>query len=219
MSVDALPVQAFASLPNGGPRPALIVLGGSGGSASDNRCGRAVRFTRLCGTGTALLSLDRDLQAAGRRSRQHPYLDTAYRWLARQPGVDASRIALHGTSLGATYALLGAVRSSRSMRLSRACLRMSSSMAGALASPKARDLRFRGAANHCRSCQHGYETEWLGRRSMFAASMSAAVLPSPSVPSRLDSGGIRGSLIVIGANDDQMWPSGDDGAKPRRAST
>ena len=189
MSVDALPGARFASLPNGGPRPALIILGGSEGGATITDS--AAPFASH---GYAVLALpyfapDRDIPGLPEGMVEQPieYLEPHTAGL--RDNLALTRLALRSTvlRLGRPMLCLAPCVSSGSMRLSRACLRMWSSMAGVLASPKARDLRFRGAASHCRSCQaSATKRKWRRRRSMFAASMNAAVLPSPSVPPGLE---------------------------------
>lgn len=119
--VDGFPGALFSTLPGEQPRPALIVLGGSEG-------GR--RITRdapvYASRGFAVLALPYYSPAqwgpTGPLPPEVPELPRAFAdlpverlaaardWLAKQAGVDASRIGVVGTSKGAELALLAAAR-------------------------------------------------------------------------------------------------------------
>ena len=111
----------FAVLPGNLPRPALILLGGSEGGSNITR--HAAVFASR---GYAVLALPYysppGWGANGPTAAELPSLpaafadiplerlDQAWGWLAQQPEVDAGRIGVVGTSKGAEFALLAAVR-------------------------------------------------------------------------------------------------------------
>lgn len=112
-----LPGARFATLPGRQPRPALILLGGSeGGSVVTQDAGR------FASHGFAVLALPLFSPPLKDGSHELPELppgwvdmpvetlDRARAWLAERPEVDATRIAVHGTSMGAVLALLGAAQ-------------------------------------------------------------------------------------------------------------
>jgi dienelactone hydrolase len=87
------------------PRPGIIVLGGGDGGVLEH--GAALLASR----GYAALALGY-FHAEGLPPQPHEipleYFGRAIGWLQARPEVDARRIALSGTSLGAMYALLAA---------------------------------------------------------------------------------------------------------------
>jgi dienelactone hydrolase len=118
---DAFPGAVFASLPGLTRRPALILLGGSEGGS------RIARDAPVYASrGFAVLALPYYSPPAwGPTGPQAPELpklpgnfvdipvdrlELAREWLAAQPEVDARRIGVVGTSKGAEFALLAAVR-------------------------------------------------------------------------------------------------------------
>jgi dienelactone hydrolase len=115
------PGAVFASLPGDARRPGLILLGGSEGGAG------ITRFAPVYASrGFAVLALPYYSPAGW--SPQGPLppelptlpaafadipverLQQAHDWLTQQPGVEASRIGVIGTSKGAEFALLAATR-------------------------------------------------------------------------------------------------------------
>jgi dienelactone hydrolase len=98
-------VGEFYQPPGEGKHPAVLVLGGSGGGlppASGHPGGLSSR-------GYAVLSLAYFAEEGLPRSLQYiplEYFDKAIAWLASQPSVDPSRIAVLGTSRGGELALL-----------------------------------------------------------------------------------------------------------------
>jgi hypothetical protein len=94
------------------PQPAIIVLGGSEGGLFTARWAAPILASR----GFAVLGLgyfqggEPDLKALPFNLENIPLekLEQARDWLARQPGVDASRIAIVGVSKGAEMALVAA---------------------------------------------------------------------------------------------------------------
>ncbi len=119
--VEQFPGAVFANIRDGKKRPAIILLGGSEGGSMVTR-GAAT----LASHGFAVLalpyyspgqwpSMKAELPALPSAFADIPVerLDDARAWLqnraATDGDVDATRIALHGTSKGAEYALLAAV--------------------------------------------------------------------------------------------------------------
>lgn len=119
---EEFPGARFAVPPTPGRKPAIILLGGSeGGSAA------ARSAPQLASLGYAVLGLPYYSPAGwGADGRPQPAelptlpatfadieisrLEQAREWLARQPEVDASRIAVYGVSKGAEFALAAASR-------------------------------------------------------------------------------------------------------------
>lgn len=220
--VPDLPGAVFATLPGDAPRPALIVLGGSegGGSIAD----AAAPFASH---GFAVLALPyyspadadgvRELPAlpAGMVELPVETLDRAYAWLAKRDDVDATRVGVHGTSAGATLALLGAVH-----------LDWIDAVVASVPSDVVFDGWGPGIAEGSRSAfslrgrplpfvpQIGYEAEvaraeqgldvHVGR----AYERGRAAHPDLAARARIPVERIRGAVMVIGAYGDQMWPSG-----------
>jgi dienelactone hydrolase len=115
--VDKFPGALFAAIPGDTPRPALILLGGSEGGTLVTRS--AALFASH---GFAVLALPYYSPEQWPAQKQElpdlpaafadipiERLDDARVWLQARPDVDATRIALHGTSKGAEFALLAAV--------------------------------------------------------------------------------------------------------------
>lgn len=118
---DGFPGAVFSSLPGSQPRPALILLGGSEGGVAITNSGPA-----YASRGFAVLALPYYSPAqwgpTGPLPPEVPELPRAFAdipvdrlaaardWLAKQPGVDAQRIGVVGTSKGAEFALLAASR-------------------------------------------------------------------------------------------------------------
>ena len=93
-----------------GPRPAILFLGGSEGGLSDRG---GVFSETLAARGYATLQMSY-FRGPGQPKRLENLplenFDTALAWLAKQPGVDKSRMAVIGASKGAEAALLIATR-------------------------------------------------------------------------------------------------------------
>ncbi|MCW5609885.1 MAG: acyl-CoA thioesterase/BAAT N-terminal domain-containing protein [Rubrivivax sp.] len=120
-AAEPFPGAVFATLPGGGRRPALILLGGSEG-------GSMITFDApaWASRGYAVLALP--YYSPPRFGPQGPMapelpalppafadipvdrLQAAHDWLAAQPEVDAERIGIVGTSKGAEFALLAGLR-------------------------------------------------------------------------------------------------------------
>ncbi len=131
--------------------------------------------------------------------------------LARQPGVDATRVAVHGTSLGATYALLGAVR-----------FEWIDAVVASVPSDVVIDGWGPGIAEGTRSAFSwrgeplpfvpviGYDEEMAREeiRVRRVYERGRAAFPERAALARIPAEKIRAEVMVIGAYDDQMWPSG-----------
>lgn len=116
--VDAFPGAIFVNSGAPGKRPVVILLGGSeGGSALINS-----RAAPLASRGFAVLTLPYYSPAQWPSQKQeHPELPAAFvdipierlnlarEWLLKRNDIDASRIALHGTSKGGEFVLLAGV--------------------------------------------------------------------------------------------------------------
>lgn len=219
---EGLPGAVLAVLPSPRQRPAVILLGGSEGGSLITR-----DAAPLASRGFAVLALpvfsppdrncQREIPALPAAWADLPVetLDKARDWLARQPEVDGTRIALHGTSMGALLALLGAAHLSwvngvvanvpsdvvwdgwgPGIELGR---RSTFSVAG-------KPLAFVPLV--------GYEDEMRGfernepvilRR---AFERGRAARPDLAAKARVPVERIRVPVMVIGAYDDQLWPSG-----------
>lgn len=120
--LDKFPGARYAVLPGGKKRPAVIVLGGSEGGAIAARSSAP----ELASQGFAVLGLPYyspgGWSATGPTPPELPALPASFvdielsrleqarDWLARQPEVDATRIAVYGVSKGAEFALAAASR-------------------------------------------------------------------------------------------------------------
>ncbi len=100
-----------------GPHPAVVLVGGSGPTSRDNLFLRAREFLRL---GLAVLSLDKRGVGATDgdyfRSSLEDYADDAtasLTWLRRQPGIDATRVGMHGHSQGGWVAPWAATKAAQ----------------------------------------------------------------------------------------------------------
>ncbi len=219
--VETFPGAVFAILP-GQERPALIVLGGSEGGALI-----AEAAAPFASHGFAVLALPyyspanadgtRELAALPAGMIDHPIesLDLAREWLAQQEGVDASRIAIHGTSLGASFALLAAVH-----------LDWVDAVVANVPADVVYDGWGPGVAAGTRSSFAlrgkplpfvpllGYEQEiaraaqGLDVRVRRPHERGRAARPDLAAKARIPVERIRGAVMLIGAYDDQMWPSG-----------
>ena len=93
----------FAPTDSEAPRPALIILGGSGGDVDE------AKAALLASRGYATLALDYFGNAPlpiGLSEIPLEYFETAIEWLKVQEGVDADKIGVIGTSRGGELALL-----------------------------------------------------------------------------------------------------------------
>jgi dienelactone hydrolase len=220
--VPELPGAVFARRAGGGRRPALILLGGSEGGAS---IGEAA--APLASHGFAVLTLPYYSPADDEGRREVPALpeamveipvetlDRARDWLAARDDVDADRIGVHGTSVGATLALLGAVH-----------LDWVDAVVASVPSDVVVDGWGPGIAEGERSAFSlrgeplpfvpvlGYEEELaraqagLDVRVRRAYERGRAAFPERAARARIPVEKIRGNVMLIGSYDDQMWASG-----------
>jgi dienelactone hydrolase len=221
-SVDELPGAVFAIVSSENKRPAVILLGGSEGGSVITR-----DAAPLASRGFAVLALPVFSPPDDAGVREIPdlpaawvdmpveTLDKAHDWLARQPSVDATRIAIHGTSMGAQLALLAAVH-----------LPWVKAVVANVPSDVVWDGWGPGVDLGQRSTFSvrgkplpfvplvGYEEEIKGfernepvvLKRAFDRGRSAR--PDLAAKARIPVERIRVPLMVIGAYDDQMWPSG-----------
>ncbi len=98
-----------------GPHPAVVVMHGFGGHKDGPQQRWSAPFYRSLGFATLRFDFRGCGDSEGRRGRIVPREEVAdaiaaFRFLANQPGIDANRIALSGTSYGATVAVAAAAR-------------------------------------------------------------------------------------------------------------
>lgn len=220
--VPELPGALFASLPGAQRRPAVILLGGSEGGSLITQGAAA-----LASHGLAVLALPvysppgrdgaREIPALPADWAELPVelLDRARDWLTTRPEVDARRIALHGTSMGAVLALLGAVHRP---------------WVSAVVASVPSDVVWEGWGPNTPPGQRstfsvdgralpfvpllGYDDE-VGRAARGEAvhirrphERSRAAQPEQAARARIPVERIRVPVLLIGGYDDQMWPSG-----------
>lgn len=219
---QGLPGAVFAVLPGDRKRPAVILLGGSEGGSMITH--DAAPFASH---GFAVLALPVFSPPDRSGAREIPELpaawadmpvetlDKARAWLASQPEVDATRIAVHGTSMGALLGLLGAVHLP---------------WVAAVVANVPSDLVWDGWGPGIELGQRstfsvagrplpfvplvGFEEEMQGHerkqpvilRRTFERGIAAR--PDLVAKARVEVERIRVPVMVIGAYDDQMWPSG-----------
>lgn len=219
---DGLPGAVFASLPGGRKRPALILIGGSEGGSSITQS--AAPFASH---GLAVLALPIFSPPDRSGAREIPELpagwaelpietlNRARAWLAARPEVDASRIAVHGTSMGALLALLGAVHLPW---ISAVVANVPSDVVwdgwGPGVPPEQRSMFSLGGKALPFVPSIGYDDETRGYernvpviiRRVFERGRAAN--PERAVAARVPVERITVPVMVIGAYDDQLWPSG-----------
>lgn len=220
--VADLPGAVFARLPGKLRRPALIVLGGSegGGSITD-------AAAPLASHGFAVLALPYFSPPDAEGHQELPglptgfvempieFLEQAHAWLATQEDVDIDRIGVHGTSAGASFALLAAVH-----------LDWVDAVVASVPSDVVFDGWGPGIEEGSRSAfslqgkplpfvpQIGYEEEMANAargqevRVRKVYERGRAARPDLAVAARIPVERISGQVMVIGSYDDQMWPSG-----------
>ena len=219
---EGLPGAVFASLPGGPRRPALILIGGSEGGSLITQS--AAPFASH---GMAVLALPVFSPPDRRGAREIPELPAAWAdmpvetlnrardWLAARPEVDASRIAVHGTSTGALLALLGAVH-----------LPWVHAVVANVPSDVVWDGWGPGVVPEQRSmfslrgdplpfvASVGYEDEVRGYERNLPVIVrrvyerGRAANPGRAAKARIPVERIVVPVMVIGAYDDQLWPSG-----------
>jgi dienelactone hydrolase len=224
----ALPGAVYAHLPTSAPtrRPALILLGGSEGGR------RIVRDAPVYASrGYAVLALPYYSPPGwgpnGPTPAELPELPAAFadiplerleaarEWLAAQPEVDASRIGIVGTSKGAEFALLAAVR----MPWLKAVVALVPSdvvwegWGPGVAPGRASSFSWRGQGLPFVPYKD-FEKELAGfatgaevriRRPQDAG---RAANPERVAAARIPVEDIAAPVFVAGADDDQVWDSG-----------
>jgi dienelactone hydrolase len=222
IAAEGLPGAVFSTLPGERKRPALILIGGSEGGSGIGEAAPA-----FASHGFAVLALpvfsppDRSGQReipelpAAWADMPIETLDKARDWLASRPEVDASRIGVHGTSMGSVLALLAGVH--------RPWVK---AVVASVPSDVVWDGWGPGIEHGTRSTFSlegkplpfvspvGYDDEVKGfernepviiRR---AFERGRAARPDLAAKARVPVERIRVPVMVIGAYDDQMWPSG-----------
>lgn len=219
---DGLPGAVFASLPGDGKRPALILIGGSEGGTLITQS--AAPFASH---GLAVLALPVFSPPDRSGAREVPELPAAWvelpietlnrarDWLAARPEVDSSRIAVHGTSTGSLLALLGAVHLPW---ISAVVANVPSDVVwdgwGPGVPPEQRSMFSLGGKPLPFVPAIGYDEETRGYehgvpvivRRVFERGRAAN--PERAVAARVPVERIAAPVMVIGAYDDQLWPSG-----------
>lgn len=221
-SAAGLPGAVFAILPSAGKRPAVILLGGSEGGSLITR-----DAAPLASHGFAVLALPVFSPPDGTGAREIAELPAAWAdlpietlnmardWLAQREDVDATRIAVHGTSMGALLALLGGVHLPW---VSGVVANVPSDVVwdgwGPGVEPGQRSTFSVGGTPLPFVPLIGYEEEIEGydrgepviMRRTFERGRAAR--PDLAAKARVPVEHIRVPVMVIGAYDDQMWPSG-----------
>lgn len=222
--VDSLPGALFAIPPSATKLPAVVIIGGSEGGSLIT-----LAAAPLASHGFAVLALPvfspPDRRTAAREIPELPAhwadmpvetLNRARDWLSKRPEVDASRIALHGTSMGAVLALLAAAHLS---------------WPAAVVAIVPSDIVWEGWGPGIEEGKRstfsvggqplpfvplvGYEEEIKGfdrQEPVFVRrphERGRATYPERIAAARVPVERIRVPLLVIGGHDDQMWPSGD----------
>jgi dienelactone hydrolase len=223
VAADPLPGAVFAMLPGTTKRPALIIIGGSEGGSLVTTA--AAPFASH---GFAVLALPvfsppdrsgaREIAALPAEWADMPVevLNRARDWLAKRPEVDATRIGLHGTSMGGVLVLLGAAHLDWPVAVVanvpsdivwegwgpgiESDTRSTFSLAG-------RPLPFvplEGYNEETKNYDRG-QPVIIRRPHERGRMLHAARVAGARVPVER----IRIPIMVSGAFDDQMWPSGD----------
>lgn len=222
--VEKFPGAVFASLPGIEKRPVIIVLGGSEGGSSTAR----EESPRLASRGFAVLGLPyysppvwpspaREIAELPEAFADIPVdrLNAVYAWLKTRDDVDSSRIAIYGGSKGAEFALIAASNFSWITSVVASVpsdvvwegwgpgiepgQRSSFSLNGkplAFVPYKEFNEEFMGFQNG---------TDVRIRRPQ---DKGRAANPAAAVKARIPVEKFKGSLMVIGGQDDQVWASG-----------
>ena len=219
--VKEFPGAVFATLPGSARRPALIVLGGSEGGGYVARD----RSPRFASRGFAVLGLP--YYSPGASEREIPELpaafadipverlNAAFEWLKARPEVDASRVALVGTSKGAEFALIAA---SRFKWITSVVAIAATDVVWEGWGPGVEPGKRSSFALDGRPLPFvpyiEFAEELAGFRSGREVKMrrfqdrGRAANPAAAVQARIEVEKFRGPLLVIGGHDDQVWASG-----------
>ena len=221
--IDKFPGAQFASIPGGGKRPAIILLGGSEGGSYVTRGAAA-----LASRGFAVLALPYYSPAQWPSQKAElPSLPAAFAdipverlnearaWLQTRDDVDATRIALHGTSKGAEFALLAALH-----------LPWVSSVVAVVPS----DVVWEGWGPGVEPGQRAsfalngkpfpfvpyldFGREFMGFQTGEAVRIrrpqdkGRAAHPAAAAAARINVERIKAPVLVVGGHEDQVWASG-----------
>jgi len=221
--IDKFPGAQFASIPGGGRRPAIILLGGSEGGSYVTRGAAA-----LASRGFAVLALPYYSPAQWPSQKAElPTLPAAFAdipverlnearaWLQTRDDVDATRIALHGTSKGAEFALLAALH-----------LPWVSSVVAVVPS----DVVWEGWGPSIEGGQRAsfalngkpfpfvpyldFGKEFTGFQTGEAVRIrrpqdrGRAAHPAAAAAARINVERIKAPVLVVGGHEDQVWASG-----------
>lgn len=221
------PGAVLLRLPGEAPRPALIALGGSEGGSVAVRAAAAL----LASHGYAVLALPYysppGWSPAGPTPPEIAALPSAFAdipvervqaardWLVRQHGVEAARVGLYGISKGAEYTLLAA---SRMPWVASAVAVLPSDVVwegwGPGVAPGQRaSFAWRGAPLPFvpyRGFAEEFQGFATGRPVLIRRPHDAgrAAHPQAVAAARIPVEDYAGPLLVIGADDDQVWDSG-----------
>jgi len=212
---------AFAQPRNGSsPYPAIILLTGSGGGTVGGARALAARFAQL-GYGAFALNYfanpSAHIEGVPQDLVEIPVetVDKARAWLRNKPNVDAERVALWGLSKGAEFALVAAAHYEWVDRVV-ACVPSSLVWDGFTPTPplpagrsswsfQGRPLPF---VPYDRDL---FEDSMRGKLSGFAMRQRSLERVSESTleAARIPVEKIRATLLLLGAGNDEVWPSGD----------
>ncbi|MBL8517408.1 MAG: acyl-CoA thioesterase/BAAT N-terminal domain-containing protein [Betaproteobacteria bacterium] len=229
--VEAFPGAVFANIRDGKKRPAIILLGGSEG-------GSIVKYgaAPLASHGFAVLALPYYSPAQWPTMKAEipelpsafadiavERLDEARAWLQKRAtevgDVDASRIAIHGTSKGAEYALLAGVH----LGWPTAIVAIvptdvvwegwGQDAKGAVLPGTRSSFAFKGKPLPFVPYQD-FQQEFMGFQTGEPVKIrrpqdkGRAANPAAAVAARIPVEKIKAPVLVLGGQDDQVWASG-----------
>lgn len=222
--IEKFPGAVFATLPGKAKRPAIIVLGGSEGGSYAARD----ESPRLASRGFAVLGLPyyspqnwpnpkREIPELPEAFADIPVerLNAAYEWLKSRDDVDATRIAIYGSSKGAEFALIAASH-----------FPWITSVVASVPT----DVVWEGWGNGTTPGQRSsfslngkplpfvpykeFMEEFMGFQNGTDVHIrrpqdkGRAAHPAAAVKARIPVEKFKGPLMVIGGQDDQVWASG-----------
>jgi dienelactone hydrolase len=208
-TADGLAGELFTPADTG-PAPAVIAVSGSGGGAA------AGKAALLASRGLAALALgyfDYPGRPAQLAEQPLEYFEQAIRWLQRRPDVDGTRIGLTGISRGGELALLlgstfpqirCVVAYQPSAFVGRGVGREASAhSAWSRGGEPLPHLRWRGATDIYGPPGAGDDEPYVLARGFLEALEDRAAAEAAAIPVER----MRGALLLISGQDDQMWPS------------
>jgi dienelactone hydrolase len=209
---------AFGAPAGPGPHPLLIVLHGSEGGDSLQAARQAARFASR---GFATFALNYVVYAYGRQPLPGvpsaflnvpvEMVDRARTRIAREPGVDTARTGILGVSKGAEFALV--IASLRSWPQAVVACVPSDVVWGGFGTAAPTGVRFSswsdGGAPLAYIPYDRYEQVFEGKVTAREVHDRSLLLHRDSVgPARIPVERIRARTLLIGATDDDVWPSG-----------